>query len=76
MAQHLPQPNPTVVDPDLHIYTLGDRNLPIPKTLIPFPHCPREAESICQRLRSSPRLLSEDHVWFEDWWMVASRCDE
>jgi hypothetical protein len=19
---------------------------------------------------------SEDHVWFEDWWMVASLCDE
>jgi hypothetical protein len=18
----------------------------------------------------------EDHVWFEDWWMVASLCDE
>jgi hypothetical protein len=21
-------------------------------------------------------LWSEDHVWFEDWWMVASFCDE
>jgi hypothetical protein len=21
-------------------------------------------------------LISEDHVWFEDWWMVASLCDE
>jgi hypothetical protein len=21
-------------------------------------------------------VLSEDHVWFEDRWMVASRCDE
>jgi hypothetical protein len=20
--------------------------------------------------------IGEDHVWFEDWWMVASLCDE
>jgi hypothetical protein len=23
-----------------------------------------------------PRRLGEDHVWFEDRWMVASLCDE
>jgi hypothetical protein len=21
-------------------------------------------------------VIFEDHVWFEDWWMVASLCDE
>jgi hypothetical protein len=21
-------------------------------------------------------LKDEDHVWFEDWWMVASLCEE
>jgi hypothetical protein len=21
-------------------------------------------------------FTDEDHVWFEDWWMVASLCDE
>jgi hypothetical protein len=25
---------------------------------------------------SRSRLKSEDHVWFEDRWMVASLCDE
>jgi hypothetical protein len=24
----------------------------------------------------TPKLFIEDHVWFEDWWMVASLCDE
>jgi hypothetical protein len=24
----------------------------------------------------SPSSNLEDHVWFEDWWMVASLCDE
>jgi hypothetical protein len=22
------------------------------------------------------KCVFEDHVWFEDWWMVASLCDE
>jgi hypothetical protein len=27
-------------------------------------------------LRLFGTLVVEDHVWFEDWWMVASLCDE
>jgi hypothetical protein len=29
-----------------------------------------------RRPSTTSTLISEDHVWFEDWWMVASLCDE
>jgi hypothetical protein len=31
-------------------------------------------EPILKKLYSTDD--DEDHVWFEDWWMVASLCDE
>jgi hypothetical protein len=32
--------------------------------------------AIVAERRQSGRSTREDHVWFEDWWMVASLCDE
>jgi hypothetical protein len=43
-----------------------------------------KAQAMLERATSTPvlrtppraRVAIEDHVWFEDWWMVASWCDE
>jgi hypothetical protein len=34
------------------------------------------AEALEEQLLKSRKHAAEDHVWFEDRWMVASLCDE
>jgi hypothetical protein len=33
-------------------------------------------DAALETCRSVEEGEAEDHVWFEDWWMVASLCDE
>jgi hypothetical protein len=33
-------------------------------------------EEVTEIVTEEPEFKIEDHVWFEDWWMVASLCDE
>jgi hypothetical protein len=37
---------------------------------------PVKEENVLTPVRRSARIRGEDHVWFEDQWMVASLCDE
>jgi hypothetical protein len=43
-------------------------------------HCDRGNDVVAARgecaTSAQPRDVPKDHVWFEDRWMVASRCDE
>jgi hypothetical protein len=49
-----------------------DASIAIPTRVLRF-----EDSGLRRRTPIRPVLLTdEDHVWFEDWWMVASLCDE
>jgi hypothetical protein len=43
---------------------------------VPLAHRGYARAIMAPPLPASPRAPTEDHMWFEDWWMVASLCDE